>query len=181
MLCWFSRILKRRRLSRGLSATAELVVDIHYTVNSSSTNVSYRECNGLNERPVMCSWSGDRTAIYSKSLDFTCSLQRKDDDKSSPTNLRYFLNEPKQRLLQHRCGDDKNCKFSYTTTETHSAAYVWTVLCLAVPTSRRNFADIGYDTRCYFNVRSKADMSRLNLLHGSAVSFPVHARTTFLI
>jgi len=25
---------------------------------------------------------------------------------------------------------------------------------------------IGYDTRCYFNVRSKADMNRLNLPHG---------------
>ena len=25
---------------------------------------------------------------------------------------------------------------------------------------------IRYDTRCYFNVRSKADMSRLNLPHG---------------
>jgi len=25
---------------------------------------------------------------------------------------------------------------------------------------------IRYDTRCYFNVRSKADMSRLNLRHG---------------
>ena len=24
---------------------------------------------------------------------------------------------------------------------------------------------VGYDTRCYFNVRSKADMSRLNLPH----------------
>ena len=24
-----------------------------------------------------------------------------------------------------------------------------------------------YDTRCYFNVRSKADMSQLNLLHGN--------------
>ena len=24
---------------------------------------------------------------------------------------------------------------------------------------------IRYDTRCYFNVRSKADMSQLNLLH----------------
>ena len=24
-----------------------------------------------------------------------------------------------------------------------------------------------YDTRCYFNVRSKADMSRLNLPHGN--------------
>ena len=29
--------------------------------------------------------------------------------------------------------------------------------------------DIGirYDTRCYFNVRLKADISRLNLLHGN--------------
>jgi len=26
---------------------------------------------------------------------------------------------------------------------------------------------IRYDTRCYFNVRSKADMSRLNLPHGN--------------
>ena len=26
---------------------------------------------------------------------------------------------------------------------------------------------IRYDTRCYFNLRSKADMSQLNLLHGS--------------
>jgi len=28
-------------------------------------------------------------------------------------------------------------------------------------------AKIRYDTRCYFNVRSKADMSRLNLPHGN--------------
>ena len=26
---------------------------------------------------------------------------------------------------------------------------------------------IRYDTRCYFNVRSKADISRLNLPHGN--------------
>jgi len=26
---------------------------------------------------------------------------------------------------------------------------------------------IRYDTRCYFNVRSKADMSQLNLQHGN--------------
>jgi len=28
-------------------------------------------------------------------------------------------------------------------------------------------ATIRYDTRCYFNVRSKADMSQLNLPHGT--------------
>jgi len=27
-------------------------------------------------------------------------------------------------------------------------------------------SSVRYDTRCYFNVRSKADMSRLNLPHG---------------
>ena len=27
--------------------------------------------------------------------------------------------------------------------------------------------DIRYDTRCYFNVRSKADISQLNLPHGT--------------
>ena len=26
---------------------------------------------------------------------------------------------------------------------------------------------LAYDTRCYFNVRSKADMSQLNLPHGN--------------
>ena len=29
--------------------------------------------------------------------------------------------------------------------------------------------EIRYDTRCYFNVRSKADISRLNLPHGNDV------------
>ena len=30
-----------------------------------------------------------------------------------------------------------------------------------------SFFAIRYDTRCYFNVRSKADMSQLNLPYGS--------------
>jgi len=30
-----------------------------------------------------------------------------------------------------------------------------------------SFITIRYDTRCYFNVRSKADMSQLNLPHGT--------------
>ena len=34
---------------------------------------------------------------------------------------------------------------------------------------------IGYDTRCYFNVRSKADTSQLNLPHGSASRHTDHA------
>jgi len=33
--------------------------------------------------------------------------------------------------------------------------------------SYKTFATIRYDTRCYFNVRSKANMSRLNLPHGN--------------
>jgi len=32
--------------------------------------------------------------------------------------------------------------------------------------SSNELGTIRYDTRCYFNVRSKADMSQLNLLHG---------------
>jgi len=32
---------------------------------------------------------------------------------------------------------------------------------------QERYDTIRYDTRCYFNVRSKADMSRLNLPHGN--------------
>jgi len=32
-----------------------------------------------------------------------------------------------------------------------------------------NYYTIRYDTRCYFNVRSKADISRLNLPHGGLI------------
>jgi len=31
---------------------------------------------------------------------------------------------------------------------------------------QQNYDTIRYDTRCYFNVRSKADISQLNLPHG---------------
>ena len=34
-------------------------------------------------------------------------------------------------------------------------------------TGRLRQATIRYDTRCYFNVRSKADISQLNLPHGT--------------
>ena len=33
--------------------------------------------------------------------------------------------------------------------------------------TRRNATVLRYGTRCYFNVRSKADMSQLNLPHGN--------------
>ena len=36
----------------------------------------------------------------------------------------------------------------------------------APESSTLRYDTIRYDTRCYFNVRSKADMNRLNLLHG---------------
>jgi len=32
---------------------------------------------------------------------------------------------------------------------------------------RNGYDTIRYDTRCYFNVRSKADISQLNLPHGT--------------
>jgi len=37
---------------------------------------------------------------------------------------------------------------------------------------------IRYDMRCYFNVRSKADMSQLNLLHVEPTSKKVENRKT---
>ena len=36
----------------------------------------------------------------------------------------------------------------------------------AIPMAEES-KDIRYDTRCYFNVRSKADISQLNLPHGT--------------
>ena len=36
---------------------------------------------------------------------------------------------------------------------------IWAIDC--------NLLKIRYDTRCYFNVRSKADISQLNLPHGT--------------
>ena len=33
---------------------------------------------------------------------------------------------------------------------------------------RKKPTSIRYDTRCYFNVHSKANMSQLNLLHGNS-------------
>ena len=39
----------------------------------------------------------------------------------------------------------------------------------AVPFHYRSGDDIRYDTRCYFNVRSKADISQLNLPHDTQI------------
>jgi len=48
---------------------------------------------------------------------------------------------------------------------------VWTLVVgaeLAVQSQQRRWDDgTRYDTRCYFNVRSKADISQLNLPHGT--------------
>jgi len=40
-------------------------------------------------------------------------------------------------------------------------------MCLIRPYSIQLQNPIRYDTRCYFNVRSKADMSEIDLLHGN--------------
>ena len=50
-------------------------------------------------------------------------------------------------------------------------AVKWVCVCVCVPKSKKylgTFKGLAweYDTRCYFNVRSKADMNRLNLPHG---------------
>jgi len=42
------------------------------------------------------------------------------------------------------------------------------VLCSSIKGTKHFHANtIRYDTRCYFNVRSKADISQLNLPHGN--------------
>jgi len=38
---------------------------------------------------------------------------------------------------------------------------------LVISSLENRYDTIRYDTRCYFNVRSKADISQLNLLHGT--------------
>jgi len=44
---------------------------------------------------------------------------------------------------------------------------IFTVAKVVQPLARTTSWLMRYDTRCYFNVRSKADMSRLNLPHGN--------------
>ena len=59
-----------------------------------------------------------------------------------------------------------NSKSSFINTHTHPhihrriAQIYWSYRTLAVPRTL-------YDTRCYCNVRSTADMSQLNLPHGT--------------
>ena len=45
----------------------------------------------------------------------------------------------------------------------------------ATATPTASTTTIQYDTRCYFNVRSKADMSRINLPHGNCCCYWVLA------
>ena len=56
-----------------------------------------------------------------------------------------------------------NCK--------HSVIYEYRTLQMdprdALPHAQTPILTIRYDTRCYFNVRSKADISQLNLPHGN--------------
>ena len=42
----------------------------------------------------------------------------------------------------------------------------------AGPVIGSSYDAIRYDTRCYFNVRSKADISQLNLPHGNTLGNP---------
>jgi len=66
-------------------------------------------------------------------------------------DISYRLNEPKIMYFPDR------------------GAYAPYATCMATPLSIREhrYDTTRYDTRCYFNVRSKADMSQLNLPHGT--------------
>ena len=45
----------------------------------------------------MCSWSGDRTAIYSKSLDFTCTEKRRRQKQSDESEV--FLKRTETAII----------------------------------------------------------------------------------
>ena len=56
--------------------------------------------------------------------------------------------------------------FSGFRSDSMALSHLW----LGLPGDRyqsERYDTIRYDTRCYFNVRSKADMSQLNLPHGT--------------
>jgi len=53
------------------------------------------------------------------------------------------------------------------TTVTLDEKFFGLLLILAVADIGYDFIKLPYDARCYFNVRSKADISRLNLPHGN--------------
>jgi len=67
--------------------------------------------------------------------------------------------ETHARRLSVACRDDKRVRFSLPTPPANSLSRD-----LSVTEKPRA---IRYDTICYFNVRSKADMSQLNLPHGT--------------
>jgi len=70
-------------------------------------------------------------------------------------------------------------RFSYNTRLKYASKYITAhktnrteqiqkyVLIVPTARSRIRVRTIRYDTRCYFNVRSKADMSQLSLPHGN--------------
>ena len=53
------------------------------------------------------------------------------------------------------------------TTVTFDEKFFGLLLIRAVADIGYDFIKLPYDARCYFNVRSKADISRLNLPHGN--------------
>ena len=78
------------------------------------------------------------------------------------------------RDLWWRCSEShwrRKCSRDLTLTKIENdSTDTWLAVRFpSVPWSRSFWTDdtIRYDTRCYFNVRSKADMSQLNLPHGT--------------
>jgi len=73
-----------------------------------------------------------------------CTIKKRHD-------ISYRLNDwtNNDKQLHHKVKYQKNYVFSWQGVRTPLTPLVW------------------YDTRCYFNVRSKADISQLNLPHGT--------------
>ena len=60
------------------------------------------------------------------------------------------------------------CNKHVHSNMTHSSRFHCPIGVINKPaTDKLWISTVGYDTRCYFNVRSKADISQLNLPHGT--------------
>jgi len=84
-------------------------------------------------------------------LDVLCVVRRR--DHNTTVQVTSILRAPPRHIT------GKLAWFDITD-------YVYSCPVPPFPHNQHASVSIRYDTRCYFNVRSKADMNRLNLPHG---------------
>jgi len=87
-----------------------------------------------------------------------------DDEMSSADVVRY------RRLIAASDITDASvlrCEMTFDNAVIPQFDFVWNTSTIRVVVSTGNIRLIRYDTRCYINVRSKANMSQLNLPHAT--------------